>query len=252
MHRRDLKAAPSRRRAGPSKVLAAPTAAAAHACDLVIFDCDGVLVDSEVLSGRGFRAVLQEIGVDIPVGVLESSIGLKQADIIARIAAATGRQIGVDAIARLWPRTRALFEAELQPTPGLAAFLDRLDIARCVASSSHVERIRLSLELTGLDRYFGDAIFSTHQVANGKPAPDIFLHAAKAMAADPARSVVIEDSLAGVQGAIAAGMRVVGFLGGQHIGRGHGAALREAGATFVTPRWSSVARWLARTRSISK
>jgi HAD superfamily hydrolase (TIGR01509 family) len=249
MHRRDLKAAPSRRRAGPPKVVAAT---ATRGSDLVIFDCDGVLVDSELLSGRGFRAVLEEIGVDIPAGVLESSIGLKQADIVARIAAATGRDIGSDAIARLWPRTRELFEAELQPTPGLTAFLDRLDIARCVASSSHVERIRLSLGLTGLDRYFGDAIFSTHEVANGKPAPDVFLHAAKAMGVDPARSIVIEDSLAGVRGAVAAGMRVVGFLGGQHIGRGHGAALCEAGATFVTPHWSSVARWLARTRSISK
>jgi HAD superfamily hydrolase (TIGR01509 family) len=221
-------------------------------CDLIIFDCDGVLVDSEVLSSRGFRAALGDIGVDIPAGVLESSIGLKQADIVARIAAATGRQIGADAIARLWPRTRELFEAELQPTRGLTAFLDQLDIAHCVASSSHIERIRLSLKLTGLAHYFGDAIFSTQQVLNGKPAPDIFLHAAKAMAADPARSVVIEDSLAGVQGAVAAGMRVVGFLGGQHIGRGHGAALRAAGATFVTPHWSSVAKWLAGTRSISK
>jgi HAD superfamily hydrolase (TIGR01509 family) len=251
MHRRDLKAARSRRRAERPKVLAAPGASILGS-DLIIFDCDGVLVDSELLSARGFRAVLEEISVDIPAGVLESSIGLKQADIIARIAHATGRDIGGDAIAHLWPRTRELFEAELQPTPGLIAFLDRLDIARCVASSSHVERIRWSLGLTRLDRYFGDAIFSTHEVANGKPAPDIFLHAAKAMGVDPARSVVIEDSLAGVRGAVAAGMRVVGFLGGQHIGRGHGAALREAGAAFVTPHWSSVARWLARTRSISK
>ena len=223
-----------------------------HGCDLVIFDCDGVLVDSEVLSGRGFRAVFEEIGVAIPAGILEGSIGLKQADIVARIAVATGREIGPDVMARLWPRTRELFEAELQPTPGLVAFLDRLDVARCVASSSHVERIRLSLGLTGLDRYFGDAIFSTHQVARGKPAPDVFLHAARAMEVEPARSLVIEDSLAGVQGAVAAGMRVIGFLGGQHIGRGHGAALREAGASLVTPHWSSVAKWLADARSISK
>jgi HAD superfamily hydrolase (TIGR01509 family) len=250
MHRRDLKAAPSDRRAGRPKALGAP--AAIQECDLVIFDCDGVLVDSEVLSSRGFRAVFEDIGIEIPAGILENSIGLKQADIVARVAAATGREIEPDAIARLWPRTRALFEAGLQPTRGLTAFLDRLDIPHCVASSSHLERIRLSLGLTGLDRYFGDAIFSTHQVARGKPAPDIFLHAAKAMGADPARSVVIEDSLAGVRGAVAAGMRVIGFLGGQHIGRGHGAALREAGATLVTPRWSSVARWLAGTRSISR
>lgn len=221
-------------------------------CDLVIFDCDGVLVDSEMLSVRGFKAVLGEIGLDIPAGVLEGSIGLKQADIFARIAAAAGRDIEPETMARLWPRTRELFEAELRPTPGLVTFLDRLDIPRCVASSSHDERIRLSLRLTGLDHYFGDAIFSAHQVARGKPAPDIFLHAANAMGIDPARSVVIEDSAPGVQGAVAAGMCAVGFLGGQHIGPGHGQALREAGATFVTEDWSKLAGWLAQERSISK
>jgi len=217
-------------------------------CDLIIFDCDGVLVDSEILSARGYKAVLGEIGVDLPAGVLESSIGLKQADIFARIAAVTGREIGPDAMARLWPRTRELFEAELRPTTGLATFLDRLDIARCVASSSHLERIRLSLKLTGLDRYFGDAIFSTYQVARGKPAPDVFLHAANAMGVEPMRSVVIEDSLPGVQGAVAAGMTAVGFLGGQHIRPGHGVALLEAGAAFVTENWTSVAEWLGRPR----
>jgi HAD superfamily hydrolase (TIGR01509 family) len=223
---------------------------ATQGCDLIIFDCDGVLVDSEVLSERGFKDVLGEVGIDLPVGVLERSTGLKQADIFARIAAATGREIGPEAMARLWPRTRELFEAELEPTPGLKTFLDRLTIPRCVASSSHMERIRLSLRLTGLDRYFGDAIFSAYQVARGKPAPDVFLFAAAAMRIEPARVVVIEDSLAGVQGAIAAGMRAVGFLGGQHIRPAHGDKLLAAGATIVAEDWPEIARWLSDENSI--
>jgi HAD superfamily hydrolase (TIGR01509 family) len=225
--------------------------ATAQGCDLIIFDCDGVLVDSEHLSVRGFKAVLSEIGVEAPAGVLESAIGLKQADIFARIEAATGFEIGPETTARLWPRTRELFEAELRPTSGLVSFLERLAIPHCVASSSHAERIRLSLELTGLDRYFGDDIFSTHQVARGKPAPDVFLLAARTMGASPARCVVIEDSLPGVQGAIAAGMLPLGFLGGVHIRPGHGLMLRQAGAVMVTENWSNIARWLAKRQAIT-
>jgi HAD superfamily hydrolase (TIGR01509 family) len=225
--------------------------ARAGSCDLIIFDCDGVLVDSEPLSARGFRAVLSEIGVEIPSGVIENAIGLKQADIFARIAAATGRTISPDTIAQLWPRTRALFEAELQATAGLAPFLDQLETPRCVASSSHLERIRLSLKLTGLERYFGDAVFSTHQVARGKPAPDVYLYAARTMGADPARCVVIEDSLPGVRGARAAGMTPIGFLGGGHIRPGHDRLLTEGGAVLTTESWPEIARWLANRPAVA-
>jgi HAD superfamily hydrolase (TIGR01509 family) len=217
--------------------------------DLIIFDCDGVLVDSELLSARGFKAVLSEIGVEVPAGVLENAIGLKQADIFARIAAATGRSIDAETAAQLWPRTRVLFEAELRSTAGLTSFLDQLQTPRCVASSSHLDRIRLSLALTGLDRYFGDAVFSTHQVARGKPAPDVYLHAAKTMGVDPARAVVIEDSLPGVQGARAAGMTPIGFLGGAHIRPGHADMLRQGGAVLTTDSWSEVAGWLAKRQA---
>jgi HAD superfamily hydrolase (TIGR01509 family) len=212
---------------------------------LVIFDCDGVLVDSEPLAARGYDEILGEIGVKIPPGVLEDAIGLKQADILARIEAASGRTIPPEVVAQLWPRTRELFEAELQSTVGLREFLDALTLARCVASSSHVERIRLSLALTGLADYFGDAVFSTQMVARGKPAPDIFLYAARRMGAEPTRCLVIEDSAPGVQGAVAAGMRAIGFLGGRHIRPGHGERLREAGADFLAESWSDVNRLLA-------
>jgi HAD superfamily hydrolase (TIGR01509 family) len=212
---------------------------------LVIFDCDGVLVDSELLAARGYSAVLGEVGLEIPAGVMEGAIGLKQADIFARIEAAVGRPIPAEVAERLWLRTREIFEAELESTAGLRDFLDRLTFPACVASSSHLERIRLSLRLTGLERYFGDAVFSTHMVARGKPAPDIFLYAARQMGVDPARCVVIEDSGPGVRGAVAAGMRAIGFLGGAHIRDGHSEMLREAGADFLAASWTDVDRLLA-------
>jgi HAD superfamily hydrolase (TIGR01509 family) len=214
-------------------------------CELVIFDCDGVLVDSELLSARAYAELLAELGVAAPEGVLQGCIGLKQADIFARVEAAAGRAIAPADRALLWPRTRALFAAELTPTPRLVPFLDRLRLARCVASSSFDERIRFSLEATGLRGYFGDAIFSAYSVAHGKPAPDIFLHAAKAMGAHPERCVVIEDSVPGVEGAVAAGMTAIGFLGGMHVEPGHAERLTGAGASLAAASWNDVERWLA-------
>ena len=212
---------------------------------LVIFDCDGVLVDSEPLAARGYSAVFGEFGLELPADLMEGAIGLKQEDIFARIEAAIGRQIPADVAERLWLRTREIFEAELESTAGLRDFLDRLTFPKCVASSSHIERIHFSLRLTGLQRYFGEAVFSTQMVAHGKPAPDIFLYAAHRMGVDPARCVVIEDSEPGVRGASAAGMRTIGFLGGAHIRDGHGEMLREAGVDFLAASWTDVDRLLA-------
>ncbi len=213
--------------------------------ELVIFDCDGVLVDSELLSARAYAELLADLGVCVPEGVMQGCFGLKQADIFARIEAAAGRAIAPQDRALLWPRTRALFAAELTPTPGLAPFLKRLRLARCVASSSFDERIRFSLEATRLSAYFGDAVFSAYLVARGKPAPDIFLHAAKAMGAHPERCVVIEDSVPGVEAAVAAGMTAIGFLGGKHVAPGHAERLTRAGATLAAANWDEVERWLA-------
>ena len=214
-------------------------------CELVIFDCDGVLVDSEMLSARAYAELFADLGVPLPLGVMEGCFGLKQADIFARIEAAVGRVIGPDDRAQLWPRTRALFASELKPTPGLVPFLQRLRLAHCVVSSSHEERIRFSLEITGLHAYFDGAIFSSQLVERGKPAPDIFLHAAEAMSARPERCVVVEDSIPGVEGAVAAGMTAIGFLGGTHLDPSHGERLTRAGATLFAGNWSDVERWLA-------
>ena len=211
--------------------------------DLVIFDCDGVLVDSEVLSLRSMCRVLNAAGVPATEAMIGRRFGKKQKDILAHVAEDTGMTIPDDVDAAIWPATRVLFEAELAPMPGVARFLERLgDRPRCVASSSSLERIRFSLTRTGLIDFFGDNIFSSQQVKNGKPAPDLFLFAAERMGVAPERAVVIEDSIYGVQGARAAGMRAVGFLGGSHIQPLHDRALAKSGAESAEPDYTAVER----------
>ena len=209
--------------------------------ELVIFDCDGVLVDSEVLSCRAMAEILVAAGVPATAAMIGRRFGMKQHDILAHVAADSGVAIPDGVEARIWPATRALFQAELQPMPGVARFLERLgDRPRCVASSSSLERIRFSLTRTGLIHHFGDNIFSSQQVARGKPAPDLFLFAAERMGVAPERAVVIEDSIYGVQGARAAGMRAIGYLGGSHIQPNHDRALAASGAEGAEADYAGV------------
>ena len=215
-------------------------------CDLVIFDCDGVLVDSETLAVRAFSDVLQEAGVPVTPDMVERHLGLKQADILIAVSEETGRDVPFEVIERLWPATRLAFERALQPMAGVATFLAAMPpVKRCVASSSHPERIATSLALTGLADAFGAAVYSSHQVARGKPAPDLFLFAAASMGCEPARCLVIEDSVFGVEGARAGGMRAIGFAGGSHIGAGHAERLARAGAERVVTGWDALTATLA-------
>jgi HAD superfamily hydrolase (TIGR01509 family) len=211
---------------------------------LIIFDCDGVLVDSEILARQAMQAVFLAEGVRVSDSTLEACFGIKLADILAKVAKDTGR-IATDSVReKLWPETRQLFAQHLKPVPGVAAFLEALPNKRCVASSSHKERIEFSLDKTGLAKFFGNKLYSSQQVLRGKPAPDLFLFAAAEMNADPAHCIVIEDSIFGVQGAVAAGMTAIGFLGGSHVGDIHGEALRKAGAKWVERDWAAVSRRL--------
>lgn len=209
--------------------------------DLIVFDCDGVLVDSEVLSIGGVVSVLNEAGIPADYAMIARYFGMKQADIMLKVSEETGHDIPLEVSARVWPAIRDRFEAELKPTPGLADFLRRHpDAPRCIASSSGPDRIRNSLRLTGLLAFFGENIFSSSQVARGKPEPDLFLFAAASMGVDPAHCVVIEDSRFGVTGALAAGMKVIGYTGGSHIEPHHAAALAEAGALYVEKDWDAI------------
>lgn len=215
-------------------------------CDLLIFDCDGVLVDSEALAVEAFVTVLRDHGVPVEAEMVERCFGMKQADTLVALAERTGHDIPDTVAAAIWPATRRIFEAGLKPMPGIVAALDRLEgVRHCVASSSNPERIALSLSVTGLAAHFADATFSSHQVARGKPAPDLFLFAAASMKADPARCVVIEDSVFGIAAAQAAGMRSFGFAGGSHIRPGHADVLLAAGAEAVETRWAALAERLA-------
>lgn len=207
---------------------------------LLIFDCDGVLVDSEPLSCRIDAEILTECGVPYTAEeVARDFTGVSIKDQIVRIEAERGIRLPADFTERLNRTLFERFETDLRPIEGVRDAILSLPFPRCVASSSIPERIALSLRVTGLSDLF-DHIFSSTQVARGKPAPDLFLHAAKQMNARPEDCVVIEDSVAGVQAATAAGMRVIGFAGGGHCGQGHAGKLRRAGAPAVIDRMADL------------
>jgi len=214
--------------------------------DLVIFDCDGVLVDSEPLSAEAIQTVLRDGGIEVPLEAIWRCVGMKQADIVAHLERETGQTIGNLLVDNLWPATRALFAGRLQTTRGLKPFLDALTTRRCLASSSTHERIGFSLGITGLDSYFPAASrFSSSDVRHGKPAPDLFLHAAARMGADPGKCLVIEDSRYGIMAAVAAGMTALGYVGGSHSTPASAAALTACGAYGIAPTWADVAERLA-------
>jgi len=186
--------------------------------ELVIFDCDGVLIDSESISSRIETEELKRCGCDITVETyLEGALGIaEEEEIWTRIAQENGVLLPADFVRLVRERVDKAFENELKPIPGIEVILSELKMPYCIASSSRPERIRKCLQLTGLARFFSDNVFSRISVDRGKPHPDLFLYAAARMGANPARCVVVEDSPAGVQGAQAAGMTVLGFLGAEH------------------------------------
>jgi HAD superfamily hydrolase (TIGR01509 family) len=195
---------------------------------LVIFDCDGVLVDSEETQARVILALAGDLGFSLPSAeALGRFRGAKMADIVRLIEEQIGRPTPADFVPELRRRQAEVFARELRPVDGIHAALAELPMARCVASSGPPEKIRLSLTLTGLLESFGNHIFSSYDIGSWKPAPDLFLHAALRMGAAPHECVVVEDSLVGVQAGVAAGMRVLGFAG---VAGSRGRTLAEAGA----------------------
>ena len=203
-----------------------------------------MLVDSEVLAARAYQNVYAYSGMAISTQIMQDCIGLKQADIISKIAKITGLQLPSDRHLEIWPATKELFERSLMPTAGIENYLTKSMISRCVASSSSLERIHLSLSVTGLLDFFEPWIFSSSMVQNGKPAPDLFLLAAQQLGYAPNKCVVIEDSFLGVQGAIAAGMQAIGFVGGAHTNSDSGQRLLTYGATAICSNWQEVAATL--------
>ncbi|CUU14107.1 HAD superfamily hydrolase (TIGR01509 family) [Bradyrhizobium sp. JR7.2] len=202
--------------------------------DLIIFDCDGVLVDSEVISCRAHADVLTRHGYSITSEqVFARFLGRSTRQANLEIETELGRKLPEAYHSDLQDELFRSFEADLEAIRGIHDVLDVVTQAVCVASSGSHQRMQVSLGSTGLYERLAPNIFSASQVKNGKPAPDLFLFAAKEMGVAPERCVVIEDSLAGIAGARAAGMTVFGFHGGSHCGDGHAETLRKAGADLT-------------------
>lgn len=184
---------------------------------LVIFDCDGVLVDSEPISIAVLRETIAADGVEISeADAYRHFLGRSMTSIAETLEVEFGLVITSEHLRHIRTRLFGHFRAELQPIAGIAEALDGIALPYCVASSSKPERIRLSLEVTGLLDRFEPHIYSSSMVKHGKPAPDLFLHAARDMGAAPADCLVVEDSAAGIEAAKRAGMRVFAFTGGSH------------------------------------
>jgi HAD superfamily hydrolase (TIGR01509 family) len=182
---------------------------------LVIFDCDGVLVDTERIAVRIDVIVLAELGWSMTEAeVVERFMGRSDEEMTADIEAHLGRRLPASWEEPFRHLYRQAFEAELEPVAGVVEALDAIAIPTCVASSGTHEKIRFTLGLTGLYERFAGRIFSVSDVARGKPAPDLFLHAAGRMGVPPAQCAVVEDSRYGVEAARAAGMRAFGYAGG--------------------------------------
>lgn len=208
--------------------------------DLIIFDCDGTLVDSETLNNQATLDVLASLGVEGYtlehafnewMGTTYTSIGL-------RVQMERNVELPKDFTMRCVARVAELQEANLRPVKGAMEFVQDIQAAgykSCVASNGERTNVINSIRLTGLDAFFPEGrIFTKIQVERPKPAPDLFLFAARQMDVDPAHCAVIEDSDAGVSGAVAAGMNVIGFTGTAHAPQMHIERLKKAGANDVT------------------
>lgn len=184
---------------------------------LLIFDCDGVLVDSEPVSIAVLIDMVAHQGVQITEEeAYQRFLGRSVTSMTATLWEEYGVETDIDFLEHMRSELFQRFRDELKAIDGMAETLDRLSVPRCVASSSQPERIRYSLGLTGLLDKLEPHIFSATMVKNGKPAPDLFLHAAGQMQVEPRHCIVIEDSPAGIAAAKAAGMRVFAFTGGSH------------------------------------
>ena len=186
--------------------------------DLVIFDCDGVLIDSEVISARVIVDMLACEGVSIDLDYVYKHFLGQQFSCVGRIVLQNFAIDLPDSFESNYRQELLLaFKQELRTTSGIHNVLSNLGVRSCVATSSSLLRTQGALKLVGLTDYFGGSIFTASQVKHGKPAPDLFLLASKEMQVEPKRCLVIEDSLAGINAATAAGMRVWRYTGASHL-----------------------------------
>jgi len=210
---------------------------------LIIFDFDGVIADSEVLSNTVLAECVSEAGLPTTLDdAYRLYMGKRVGEIVAAVETSLGRPVRSDFATDFQKRALARFRSDLEAVNGardyLAAFAN---LRRCIASTSSPERLAVCLKALGLTDTFGVNVYSSELVPRGKPHPDIFLYAARQFQVDPAECLVIEDSGGGVQAGVAAGMTVIGLLAASHIRDGHGERLRGAGAHYVAHSFDEAA-----------
>ena len=197
----------------------------------IIFDCDGVLIDSEILANRVEAEIKNELGFPI---TLEQQIkkfvgmGMNHPDMQAEL-----KRLPANYLDLVDGKMKQVYKNELQPIAGTISALEALNIPKCVASSSEPDWLDTKLSITNLKKYFGDAVFHGKLVSKCKPEPDLFLFALKKLGWSAADCLVVEDSVYGVRAGRAAKLQVCGFLGGAHVLPGHSERLIEAGADYL-------------------
>lgn len=219
----------------------------------LILDCDGVLVDSELITARAGSECFTAAGAPVsPDEILERFAGMTAKEITGTLFGERGLSVPPGTVEAWRSAVAVAFERELRPMPGVEAALAAIPMPKCVASSAHPDRIALALRITGLAHHFGDAVFSGVSVARGKPAPDLFLHAAQAMKVAPDHCIVVEDSVSGVTAAKAAGMAAIGFVGGSHCHEHHHSKLLDVGADRIARSMADLPQAVTFERTIRR
>lgn len=218
--------------------------------DLLICDCDGVLIDSEIIAERTMREALASLvplhELDI---VLNGTFGLQGRDILARVEAHFGICLPVNFHAEQLARSEALIRSEVQIIPGVRDALHSIDLPLAIASNGRYRAVVYALQRSDLSERVDSGIFTAEQVNRPKPAPDVYLLAAKTAGVAPQRCLVVEDSATGASAALTAGMQVIGFLGASHIPPEHGETLRQLGVQHLIEDMRELPALVERLRS---
>lgn len=216
---------------------------------LIIFDCDGVLIDSEIVAARLEAEAITELGLPMTAqDICTRFAGTTTREVWATLERELGRPLPAGFFEAHLAHVRDVFSRELEAIPGARQAVSEVGqsgIPYCVASSTQLPALITNLGTAGLVDLFDGHVFSASQVKRAKPAPDVFLFAASQMGADPADCLVVEDSIAGVTAARRAGMPVIGFVGGSHVTDGHDERLTAAGARAIFDHMADLGRVLA-------
>ena len=209
--------------------------------ELVMLDCDGVLIDSEIIAAQVESERLTAWGYEIgPEGYIQRFTGMSEEGIVAVVEKETGRSMPDDYASEVRAEIFERVTTGVDAIAGAVAMVTALPYPVCVCSNSGSDYLRAALQRVGLWDTLGEHVYSARELGAAKPDPKVFLHAAAAFGVDPGRSLVVEDSVHGVEAGVAAGARVIGFTGGAHSYRGHADALTDAGATTVVARHAEI------------